>query len=393
MKSRESIEHAIFHAEEKRLGEESVAHRITIDDHEYYAKQWRGKHQRGYQESPYYVEDSDRSPVSPFWVKLKFWEHHLMHEAFPDQIVAMPGAYDPRISNDGKTFDFEHGRPVSLTKVVETTKVLQDERDRIIKPLYDSVQRHERRGKRDLVKQVFSFESVPVHYLVHEVDEGMRKRFGEDLGIRPYVNLAIYDSEVVRQRFIRTIESKFPNTRMAELVKAGILPTHAEANWIPTGEADERGVKGVVIEASIFDPERLRQKLIEARRGKKKQLKEEDQERIAQYIDQELYRFYLLQQIDAIYNQIFFSEEKEGIEGANTNPVVRKEVFRLLERIRQRYDKEKIFFDDDFFSHLRVLLIWVATNQEQQRKEAVERTDEWINNWKPQQQEQGQAAK
>ena len=381
MKSRRSIEHAVKHAEERRVAEESVASRITLDDEQYFAKQWRGKHGEGSGENAYYVADSERTSVSPFWVKVKYWEHNLMHEAFPDEIVAMPEAYDPRISKDGKTFDFEHGRPVSLTRAVKTTEELQKKRDAIVDEIYTDLEAKEKRGERDLVKMEYDPNAKAGFVIAHEMDEAMRDTFGKDLGIRQLVTTSSFCNPRNRETFVEKVNRRFPNTRMADLVNAGILPIHAEANWIPTGEADERGVKGTLIEAQIFDPLRLREKLIEK---KMEQMGDKaNRESIEDRVDDKIWRYRFLRKLDEIYDNAFMSKEKYRTEGPHLDPKIRQTVFRFLDRVRERRDREKIYFNDDFFHHLQTLITAMTFNDEELVKEVAKKAEDWIENWKP----------
>src|SRR3990167_9953533 len=97
------IEHAIGESdpEEKWYGEEGILHRIGLHGDRYFAKQWRGKHYAGEHSglSVSYAETSGRTPVSPFWHKVKYYEAKLIHDAFPDRTLEMSVAYDPRITS------------------------------------------------------------------------------------------------------------------------------------------------------------------------------------------------------------------------------------------------------------------------------------------------------
>src|SRR3989339_700203 len=81
--------------------DEGLLYKIQLNNTDYFAKQWHGKHGMYVHdhevETVMFSEDSERSAVSPYWAKLKYYEAALVHRALPDQTVKIHLAHDPRI--------------------------------------------------------------------------------------------------------------------------------------------------------------------------------------------------------------------------------------------------------------------------------------------------------
>ena len=377
MKSRRTIERAIQESPEVRVGEEGIAHKITLDNKDFFAKLWRGKHPVGHgDEHLYYSVESEKSPHSPFWAKLQYHEHKLMSEAFPDMVVHMVGAYDPRISKDGKTFAFQPGRPTTISEAVEAHEELMQQRDELINTaIYDDIAGQEIVDEKDIFK---NRKGQDLH-AAWMFDHNMSELFGRDINAVGHGG-GMPDPQVEGsvERFVAKVNEKFPNTRMAELISGGIIPCHTAANFIPTGPSDERGVNGVIIEARIFDTDRLKQVLLQKRIEKNSGAT--SPEEIEKNIDRQLYRYRLLRKLDHLYNQTFMTRENWMSDEERETPI-RQKAFDLLDRIRERYDKEGILFDDDFFHRMRHVLIQVGEHVEKWQQEGYQTGIELIDNW------------
>lgn len=375
MKSRRQIERAIQQSPERRVGEEGVAHKIVLDNKAYFAKLWRGKHPQEHGDPHlYYAIDSEKSPYSPFWHKLQYWEYKLMHEAFPDEIVKMTGSYDPRISKDGEQFDFHTARPVTITEAVQPEEELMAKRDEWIGLIYNGIETDEITNEDELVR---GRKNMRGKMAAFEFDQKMEELFGKDLNAVFHAFSGGLSKPEYITRFIERANEKFPETRMAELISSGILPIHAAANFIPTGPSDERGIKGVLIEARIYDPNLLRERLVKQRLEKNNRIGKETVER---NVERDLQRYTLLRRIDRFYDQVFMMNEV-NLYDEEKEKDARQRALKTLDRIRERFDKEGTIFDESFFTQLKQAFLGFEDSFPEYQKLSEERVTNLIESW------------
>lgn len=367
--------------EPKFLGEEGLLTPVTLNTDAYYAKQWRGHHGEGGFFNLFYGRNVDRSGVSPFWVKTKFYEYSLMHEAFPDRILKIEGAVEPRVSKDGVAFDYRGIRPVTLTKAVEGDADLRKRREEIVSQVYTSQEDEEildEQGR--ILRHRNPRRSVAAAY---RVDKEMRAAFGQDLGVRDFIAHDTFEQQDWIELFVEVVNEEFPGTRVAEMANAGIVPVHAEFNFIPTAPADERGANGVFLEAVIFDPARLMKTLVERR--VQELGPNADRQRIEAEVADKVNRYLVLRKLDETYDKLFMSGHKnrEDDSGGVNDRVAVADVYRAFDRVRARVDRERTRFDEDFFFGLYERSLRMVHGDEERRAEAAGRLAAWIDAWKP----------
>lgn len=367
-------------AEPVFLGEEGLLTPITLDNQSYYAKQWRGHHGEGAAFGLFYGKDIDRSGVSPYWVRTKFYEYSLMNELFPDRIPKVVAGFDARISKDGNAFDRGGTRPVTMTEEVVGDPALADRRAHIVKDEYYG-DLADQEVLDDQGKIVAHRENYKKHVDASRLDRRMREEFGEDLGIRDYISSNSLLSAEHTDRLVERLRERFPGTRIIELVDAGILPVHAEFNFIPKGLPDSRGANGVFLEAMIFDEARFARALLEKRvRERGASAKREE---VTAEIRGKMDRYTVFRKLDELYDWAFRSAhlDRDDTDGKTSRADAAQDVVRVLDRVRERFDRGASAFTDDFYFDLRSKLIPVAFESGAQRASVVEDVMDWIDRW------------
>lgn len=315
---------------EKWYGEEGILYRIGLDDGRYFAKQWRGKHYEGEQSnrSVTYAEDSKRSPASPFWHKVKFYEAKLIHDAFPDSTLKMSIAYDPRITPDadgGATFTSDAGRPVTVTRDVEGDPGLRAERDRIIKNAYDEVWLSREPDDKGVMQ---SRRECGAFYLA---DIAMAQRFGHEL-FPPIVSHAA-DMPAWTKRNMENVMLHYPKSELLEILEAGLVPVHSGVNFIPTAESDpERGPQGVYLELVIGDLDRLRARIHERC----------NDDACRAQIDRRIERYAMYRVLDELYDGIFIDQAILGPTDVLNDPEVMNAAFQMLRATQERIERDGV---------------------------------------------------
>ncbi len=323
----ESILKAIkdSHQTPKR-GEEGILHGIALGDKRLYAKEWRGKHFEGEHIAPesYSYEDrSEMTPVSPFWFKLKYYEGLLLDTAFPGQTLRVHAAYDPRISVDEQVsnFAFGHGRPITITPAVESGSDAQKRRDELIDTTYNEYFAHFQPNDRGILKSKNMLGMV----CLQRADWQMLDELGEE-----FMGQEVHWDNPTKtlHEWERAITAINPRSIIIDFLRSGLLPNHPTFNFIPTQERSERGAEGVFIEVVILDPELLRRRLLERDSSPEYQ----------KQINWKINRYLLFKALDEAYDELFLAQHSS--DGTlKHDPEILNQVFRLLERIRQRIEK------------------------------------------------------
>ena len=354
--------------EKKKIGEEGTLHKITLDNESYFAKKWRSRHYRGdsHKQGVGYSEASEwKTSVSPFWHKVISYETRLVSDALPDLVLRIETSYDPRIGNDDSSFNFQASRPVTLAKNVKGDPELRAKRDAMMDPLYDLTweQRiHDTHGV-----YVGTEDRGGEFMLWMTSDREMKETFGEHLNIRKFIHADIYSREKERIWFINKIHELYPDTDIERMVKAGVIPVHAEANYIPTEHSSTQTTKGIFIETAIFDEQRLAQALLEA--AKKKNPEHFDEEKSRVNIQKRFERYDVLRKIDELWDQIYYQQKYRRGEQEEQfwDNRFGEALFKALDAIRDRYDHEGLFFDESFEHQARMKwpeLIYPTTIEE-----------------------------
>ncbi|HAU66230.1 MAG: hypothetical protein UT30_C0003G0053 [Candidatus Uhrbacteria bacterium GW2011_GWF2_39_13] len=132
------------------------------------------------------------------------------------------------------------------------------------------------------------------------------------------------------------------------MVNAGVIPVHAEVNYIPTEHSPTQTTKGVFIETAIFDEQRLARALLEA--AKKKNSEHFNEERSRLNIEKRLERYRVLRKIDELWDRIYYQQKyrRDEQEEQFWDNRFGEALFKALDAIRDRYDKEGLFFDEEF---------------------------------------------
>ncbi len=370
--------------EKIKEGEEGILHRIKLNKKDYFAKHWRGKHYEGEAWKTgrkYSSETAWRTPVSPFWSKIKFYETQLMHDALPDLVLPIEAGFDPRVSSDGSIFNIRAGRPVTLAKDVKGDSKLRKERDELVDAIYKRTFQEFHTNKYGNWVPRGNFYPTLVQWA--ELDIDIQKRFGEYLDVRKHIHANTFNTRASVEVFVERILQKYQGTDVERMVQAGVVPIHAEVNYIPTEQvAGKQKTKGIFIETFIFDMNRLVEAIL---MQSKKEISSgtfngnETRKRIQEKIE----RYTLLRKLDELWDEVFYLGETEHHKDIHTDSEVMGGVFRVLDFIRVRWDKEKITLNEDFFYHVKSMLISVRFSKTKEK--AITYTRElhnFIREWK-----------
>lgn len=324
-----SVEAGLANQKPEIIGEEGVLYKIPLRNEVYFAKQWRGKH---FVDAPVtYSVESGKTPVSPYWHKVKFYEGALVHQAFPESSIEMAASYDPRIKRSAPSgdwaFDKEGGRPVTVTLEVKGDKDVQALRDEIIRAGYArmyAAQEPDRKGvmrkKRMWVEEEMRTGSESA---VGDTDDKVRKLLGDELHVGLY-NPAHPKESLERLQLLA--EKHHPNSLLIPFFEHGLVPVHPEFNFIPTRAPDASGPKGVFLEVAIIDHEVLLEKLLEKASSPEEKV----------LLKRKMNRYLLYRKLDEIYDELFFDRYNPRVKDPRLeNADLHNAVFQLLEAIKR----------------------------------------------------------
>jgi hypothetical protein len=315
------------HGGPDRMGEEGILHIVTSGDERYFAKQWYTVSEKRMTSEP----ETEVSPASPYWHKVKFYEGQLIHAAFPDISVQMAAAYDPRIQkNADGVYEFTHtaGRPVTLTKEVAADPALQGERDAITDPLYN----HMLGYHRDTYHGWYASpeERREFYRLIAESDKKIETLFGSEGFI---LDLTLYGPPLdggitmhnAKEIADRSKVNNRSNSPLARFWRYGVLAIHPHINFIPEGkDPNTQTIRGKYIEFGIFDLQRFVHAW-QADHGSD-QLRE---------VIPKLRRYELARALDDLFDRITNREYANG-QWSCHQPAVKAALFKVTEAIRHK---------------------------------------------------------
>jgi hypothetical protein len=251
------------------VGEEGVLSKVEISGAQYMAKEWRGGHRFAEQRKSTVIFDADgeRASVSPFWFKLKKLEHTLMHRAVPDLVPEIVAGYDPRFvrTQDGKTtFDPTiPGRPVTMAPFIESSAPEAAPTAAVLEQAYAEASGFYDIDSEGIRRPRPGGNPYTPLLLGIKYDALLEQEFGE-------LGPTFFDSTKPVQSMsvaIAYFEDSHPNSPLLPLLRAGIVPHHPQWNFIPTGRNEGGHMRGVIVEASVGDPERLISAIRDRERG------------------------------------------------------------------------------------------------------------------------------
>lgn len=315
-----------------RTGEEGVLFRVQTADNNYIAKQWYGMNEK---RLTHYSEE-ESSPCSPYWHKVKFYEYKLIHAAFPDNTLEMVATFDERITKqpDGTyDFNFSTGRPTTVSKEVVGDPDLMQQRDAIVKPVYDHMLGYHdttRHGHYATAEQRAEFYRV-----IAVADEELRELFGGSQmqaylmskpGQLPEGDIMINMRSInnlLQQGMIADTDNEMTN-----FLKSGILPIHPELNYIPEGMNELSGdTHGTYIELGIFNPEAFWSTW-------RKNHSAEDSKKVFSHLE----RFQMFKILDDMFDKMTH-RAYENNNGLQYEDEIQTRFFRILEALRVHCEK------------------------------------------------------
>ncbi len=309
-----------------KKGEEGILHPIQLSDQEYFAKVWRGKHFDNYSSLSYETE-ANKTSVSPFWHKVKFYEGVLLSDAFPEQTLRVHAAFEPRIKNepDKVSFTYESGRPITVTKKVQGEEGVQKKRDEIMDAFYDDHLPSFKPDEKGILRNPDVYASI---LKIADADIKMQSIFGKILSFQNFREKNPTESLL---RIAQEIRAEYPKSSLAEMCESGLVPAHPTFNFIPTKENNEHGPQGVFIEVAIADLDLLRKKLLSTCESEKDRSS----------VERKIGRYVLFSTLDKIYDNLFISQHKASAPPSLRNDsAVVNEVWKKLELARQKIDKK-----------------------------------------------------
>ncbi len=372
------IEGAAKNFKQTKLGEEGVLRRGDIEGRDYFIKQWRAHHydhpaKRGL----IYRPEDWRTIVSPFWPKIKYYEAKLVHEAVPELTIPVHAGYDPRLNPRTKSFDFQRGRPTTATRDVQGDIDLRKQRDAMVDELYRV------NFDRAMTNQHGVITGFRENYerlcLWACVDRGVARAFGQFLDIRRHIPKDLDCNKGRREEFIRLVDRDYRETIIQRLVHAGIIPVHAEVNYIPTRKIGPNETTGIFLETKVFDYQRLKDAILMARAEKNVANQKYDPEREALRIDQVLDRLNILQKVDECWDNVYYHHPEQEETGAvSFNSRIASALFRVLNNLLQNPKKHFLVAHGLTFEMHRYLDDIRFARSEEEGLRAVKALDRFI---------------
>jgi hypothetical protein len=345
-----SIERAIQNQPKQiKEGEEGILHTIQLNQEHYFAKHWRGKHYKtgsGKESVAYSRETNWKTPVSPFWPKLKFYETQLIHDALPGLIAKIEYAFDPRVSRNGKALDIKKGRPVTVTKDVKGNPNLRKQRDKIVDSMYDNYFKQAGIDERGML-----LGSYTTSIQVAKIDRDIQNTFGKYLDVRKHIHTSTFLNKKNVDRFVEKVSQEYHDTDIEKMVRAGVTPIHAELNFIPTKKATDGTIRGVFIEVGIFDLERLADALVQ--QGVSRAL-----------VERRIKRYELLRVLDDMWDELTYPRHGNmRHQNLHEDSDIMTGLFLALDALREKYDKNSIFPNEDILHRVWSLATSVMFSQ------------------------------
>ncbi len=275
------VENAIQNKERPdKKGEEGLLYRLKLDEEAYYAKRWIGNKfmhpEKPWRPSMTLAESAERSPTSPYFHKVTFHEYGLMNQAFPDSILRVQLAYDPRIQRDeteesGHKFDNTDGIPVTVTEEAKGDPGLVATRDAIHDRAYEAI--HASYREVEGTDRIFPDRDTDEAITVMRAEVALRALFGPEIHIDPRMlsarregaDIGEYDTtrtEAMIDYALGRAKEVNPKSQVVQMLEAGILPIHPEFNFIPQSLEGDEGAQGVFLEVAIVSVERFLNHLI-----------------------------------------------------------------------------------------------------------------------------------
>ena len=340
-----------------KMGEEGIINAVYSgldNEREFFAKQWyRVNTGKRILSSP----ESRESPCSPYWVKAKYYEYNAMHDVFPEVVVSMAGAFDPRITrrkNRTYHFSYEKGRPVTLTRIVKGNPVDVEKRDQVIDKAYDKMLAYHRDTKHGLQAQ--PNETRILFEIVGQADKEMQDLFGREL------HASCIDSSLAPhyaiEMLLKQARKVNPQSPIVKFLEFGIIPIHPEFNFIPNDQTEtaERP-HGVFLELSLIDQERFITGVNSSLPADK-----------AKSVINRVKRFAFYQSLDIAFDSLivggymeshFFRERVSPEQIYKYGPEVQNALFNLFETVRKKFEKKPEQLNqalDIVVEHLRFIL-------------------------------------
>ena len=327
----EEIHRAIQARHGVKRGEEGLLHAIELHNKRYYAKEWRGRHFEGRNrqtESYTYTEDSQETPVSPFWFKAKYYEASLIHDALPEETLNLEAGYDPRLRES--QFRVRTGRPVTLTGAIESGTQAQRARDELVDQMYERYFSYFPASAETFIQNapLNSRRAQLEMYLTH--DE-LIETFGEDFGVD---NIDWHDPKSSLLHLAATVRKLNPRSPLLKFYAHGLLPIHPALNFIPTSERSQP-LRGVFLEVAIVDVDLLQEKLIE--KGEVGNL--DDQIVHRALVERKINLYLLYRMLDEIFDDYLMPRLYQFHRATIQDPRIHNQLFQILERAKQRLQR------------------------------------------------------
>lgn len=293
----------------------------------YYLKQWYGMGEKGVAT----LIENGRSPSSPYWAKLKYWEYKIIHSLFPDNTLHLVAAIDPRIKKDatspsGHSFDFNSpDLPLTASFEVVGDKEKERVRDGIIRPAYDRMIAYRRRRLCGLPLEPGEREGF--FRLVMETDERIREEFGQELGgMQPEPGS---QQPLPFDLVLARAKSAYPDSAITHMMEYGVAPIHPEFNFIPqTRPADEKHPHGTFIELMIGDHDRLLKKAAQIFSNNK------DGEKKYGNLEAQVYHYVLYLYLDCLFD-LLSRHDPDSPASRLPTPKEQDTLFQLTEALRR----------------------------------------------------------
>lgn len=329
-----NIEHRIHQRAPEIEGEEGfLFHEADLQS---WVKRWNTAHEVGFGIPDRHQE---MSALSPYWSKRMYYEFKLAHTLHPDLIMDARGAYDPRIRKEDSgnfSFDLTRGKPVTVSKEIDTSDPLAQEYNRIIRNLYNRTA--------PMFDKIRDGSSVGPNFRA-EYDKFFDDADQELMGLLNAPEFLIFTTTQIQrfnsaadlENFYALLEQKVrrvnPSSPTLPLLASGVLPGHPLLNFIPRTDPDSQyQPAGTFVEIAVQAPWRVKRSIdyLTDSSDVKMATSEFNSFLVYQALDQFFYRM----TIDILRDQrsaVFFED-----------PNVQNELYLFLENQKNKIIKRKI---------------------------------------------------
>lgn len=291
---------------------------------------WVKKWYRSHDNHVTLPEEMKGSATSPHFHALRKMEYDLAHQAFPEHVVEMVGAYDTRI--DRGSLQIAPGHPTTITKEPVHDSELLAYRNEIVTAAYEeffrlkALLRQQFGGAYNITqdRQVLAWRArtnTQIHDLLgRELDFPLMGASGDLM------------------RNVERLRAQNRGNVIITMIEAGIYPIHPELNYIPrVPSADARPPHGTFIELRFYDLQKLEGYM----RKKLGAASPEFQE-----FSRKLSMLNVYKKLDEVFTRLILHSNFGSQDYLKIHNVILTAMYRVLESLSVLYERGTVKLND-----------------------------------------------